>query len=121
MRRVYTKNSKTKEKALKQLRDTKAKLTADHPELMQTMRKHAEKMHEPPKPKPPSSQSTFEDTLRQIAPVDKSTGDELPIDQDKNITTILKFMEVKEDGNSGVNKALKALLLKHIKSKNSLH
>lgn len=98
MRRVYTKKELAKEHALKARRKTRAKLIATHPDLMAQMRDLAQ-----------ATQAPAEE-LKQST----TTADSLWIDKQKNIGTILQFLEIQKETKGADRAAIKALLLKHM-------
>lgn len=101
MRRVYTKKSDAKEKALRQLRETRAKLTKEHPKLMKIMREKVQALHD---------KGVLGGAVGQAA---SDTKSDTHIDKDKNITTVIKFLELKDE-TGPTKKAIRALLSKHI-------
>lgn len=99
------KSQKLREQALEQLRQTRAKLLKEHPLLMKKMSILA-KRHAP----------QFEDESQEPkAPIsaDQSAGnEEVKLDQNKNRSTIEKYLELKSS-KSPINGAIKAMLKKH--------
>lgn len=96
MRRIFThtpesKRASLEEAALKQLRETRDKITQSNPDLLNTIR---------------------DEILGRQKRGDSAQGDEEAIDKQKNIKTILKFLEQK-DSNPAMDLAIKAILARH--------
>ncbi len=96
MRRIFTntpdsKRASLEEAALKQLRETRAKISQSNPDLLDTIRNEIFTSQSKPA-LPPKSGET--------------------IDKQKNIQTVLKFLQEK-DANPAMDQAIKAILAQH--------
>ncbi|MGB0719578.1 MAG: hypothetical protein ACPGRX_03840 [Bdellovibrionales bacterium] len=98
MRKLFTKKPKpsraqVEKQAVAALRETRAKLLQDHPDLMQKMAVLA--------------------NMSQTSQPQAVPFDETHVDKQKNISTVLKFLENKDD-KPALRVAVKAMLSKHL-------
>ncbi len=77
-----------------QLRQTRAKIKEDHPDLLGAMKEKILALQD-----------------AQSAPIETGTKEQV-IDKQKNISTVMKFLETKPD-NKAMDIAIKAMLAKH--------
>lgn len=121
MRRFFTKKPKTNQSgkkkqkrekpgiravAMEQLRETREKLTRDHPELMKRVQKQVLR-----------AQKQAEINIAKDALAQAGQDDDLSIDKQKNVSTVLQLLEIKDetpDMNPAFHGAIKAILAKHI-------
>lgn len=90
MRRTFknTKADLLKKKILKQAKELRAKLETEHGEVFAKIKQHAQRKH-----------AEAIDDQPVAAPSAKIEIKEIPIDRKKNMKTVLKFMEERnEDG-----------------------
>lgn len=102
MKRIYKKrkSSEIKQKALEQFRETRAFIEAQHPELLDELCNIIERVNE-------KEQLAASKTAKQ-----KTTASEDPmvkVDRQKNLETILRFVELKPHSD-GLKQELKKLL-----------
>lgn len=88
-------SKKIREKALKQLRETRAKINADHPDLLASVKKTIERVkNAPAAPKPVIEQSTKE----------------IKINREKNLKAVMKFLALSRQSDSFESKLKKMLM-----------
>ncbi|MCB1652199.1 MAG: hypothetical protein KDI46_09110 [Alphaproteobacteria bacterium] len=105
MKRIYKKRKRhdIQKQALEQLKETRAQIAAQNPELLERMQALAEeKAVEAGIP----LQTQALKTAQKLE--DKRDGD-IPIDRQKNLETILRFIELKPESDL-LKRALKGLI-----------
>lgn len=94
MRRTYEtiKSDILKKKAIKQAKALREKLESEHGEVFAKIREHAQRKH---------AEQTGESTPVAEAPSKRIEIKNIPIDRQKNLKTVLKFIEGRnEDGST---------------------
>ena len=104
MRRIYQQDSKNnkstsiKDAALKQLRETREKLTRYNPDMLKNLRKQI---------KQAQTKAIVQEKIQAL-----HSEPDTVINKQKNIETIIKMLDEKDD-NPAFNIAVKAMLAKH--------